>query len=34
MFKEYKGLDLVKVGADVLDRWKKLHAFEKSLEIR
>ena len=34
MFKEYKGLDLVGTGAQVLDRWKKLHAFEKSLEIR
>lgn len=33
-FKEYKGLDLVGVGAEVLDRWKKIHAFEKSLEIR
>ena len=34
MFKEYKGLDLVGTGAKVLDRWKELHAFEKSLEIR
>ncbi len=34
MFKEYKGLDLVGTGAEVLDRWKKMHAFEKSLEIR
>ena len=33
-FKEYKGLDLVTVGNDVLARWKKYHAFEKSLEIR
>ena len=33
-FKEYKGLDLVQTGADVLERWKKWHAFEKSLEIR
>ncbi len=33
-FKEYKGLDLVKVGADILERWKKNHAFEKSLEVR
>ena len=33
-FKEYKGLDLVAVGNEVLDRWKKLGAFEKSLEIR
>ena len=33
-FKEYKGLDLVTVGNDVLARWKKFRAFEKSLEIR
>lgn len=33
-FKEYKGLDLVGIGSDVLDKWKKIHAFEKSLEIR
>lgn len=33
-FKEYKGLDLVSVGNEVLDRWKKNHAFEKSLAIR
>ena len=33
-FKEYKGLDLVSVGNEVLDRWKKNHAFEKSLEVR
>ncbi|MBS7301733.1 MAG: isoleucine--tRNA ligase [Bacteroidales bacterium] len=33
-FKEYKGLDLVSVGNDVLDKWKKNHAFEKSLELR
>ena len=33
-FKEYKGLDLVAVGSEVLDRWKKNHAFEKSLEVR
>ena len=33
-FKEYKGLDLVAVGNEVLDRWKKMGAFEKSLEIR
>jgi len=33
-FKEYKGLDLVGVGAEVLDRWKKNHAFEKSLSLR
>ena len=34
MFREYKGLNLVEVGAEVLDRWKKTHAFERSLEIR
>ena len=33
-FKEYKGLDLVTMGNDVLARWKKSRAFEKSLEIR
>ena len=33
-FAEYKGLDLVKIGNEVLDRWKKNHAFEKSLEVR
>ena len=33
-FKEYKGLDLVAAGNEILDRWKKNHAFEKSLEIR
>ncbi len=33
-FKEYKGLDLVSVGNEMLDRWKKNHAFEKSLEVR
>lgn len=33
-FKEYKGLDLVAVGKEMLDRWKKNHAFEKSLEVR
>ena len=33
-FKEYKGLDLVSVGNEVLDRWKKNKAFEKSLEVR
>ncbi len=34
IFKEYKGLDLVSVGEKVLERWKKNHAFEKSLEVR
>jgi len=33
-FKEYKGLDLVSVGNEILDRWKKMGAFEKSLELR
>ena len=33
-FKEYKGLNLVTIGNEVLERWKKNHAFEKSLELR
>ena len=33
-FKEYKGLDLTQTGREVLDRWKRGHAFEKSLELR
>ena len=33
-FKEYKGLDLVSIGNDILDRWKKNGAFEKSLKLR
>ncbi len=33
-FKEYKGLDLVATGNEVLDRWKKNNAFERSLEVR
>ena len=33
-FKEYGGLDLVKVAAEVLQDWKKDGAFEKSLELR
>ncbi|MGN0195716.1 MAG: isoleucine--tRNA ligase [Candidatus Cryptobacteroides sp.] len=33
-FKEYKGLDLVGTAAEVLEGWKKNHAFEKSLELR
>lgn len=33
-FKEYRGLDLVAVGNEILDRWKKNHAFGKSLELR
>ena len=34
IFKEYKGLDLTEIAAAVLERWKRIHAFEKSLEIR
>ena len=33
-FKEYKGLDLVTVGNEILARWQKNHAFEKSLAVR
>jgi isoleucyl-tRNA synthetase len=33
-FKEYNGLDLVSTGEEVLARWKKNHAFEKSLALR
>ena len=33
-FKEYKGLDLTETGREILDRWKRNHAFEKSLELR
>ena len=33
-FKEYKGLDLTQTGNSVLERWKKNHAFEKSLSLR
>ena len=33
-FKEYKGLDLVSTGNEVLERWKKMGAFEKSLALR
>ncbi|MCR4844514.1 MAG: isoleucine--tRNA ligase [Bacteroidales bacterium] len=33
-FKEYKGLDLTQTGREILDRWKREHAFEKSLELR
>ena len=33
-FNEYKGLNLVEVGAEVLERWKKSAAFERSLSIR
>ena len=33
-FKEYNGLDLVAVGDEILQAWKKEDAFEKSLELR
>ena len=33
-FKEYKGLDLTETGNVVLERWKLIHAFEKSLSVR
>lgn len=33
-FNEYRGLDLVSVGKEVLDRWKKNHTFETSLRLR
>ncbi|MBQ9462772.1 MAG: isoleucine--tRNA ligase [Bacteroidales bacterium] len=33
-FKEYKGLDLVAAGSEILERWKKIGAFEKSLSLR
>ena len=33
-FKEYKGLDLTESGNNVLQRWKQMHAFERSLELR
>ena len=33
-FKEYKGLDLVAAGQEILGRWKRNGAFEKSLSIR
>ena len=33
-FKEYKGLDLTETGRQVLERWKRSRAFEKSLELR
>ncbi len=34
IFKEYKSLDLVSIANDVLERWSKNRAFEKSLELR
>lgn len=33
-FKEYKGLDLVSAGREVLDRWKQNAAFEHTLKLR
>ncbi|MGP1393535.1 MAG: isoleucine--tRNA ligase [Candidatus Cryptobacteroides sp.] len=33
-FKEYKGLDLVTVGNEVLEQWRSNHTFEKSLKLR
>ena len=33
-FNEYKGLDLVSVNNGILDRWKRMDAFRKSLEVR
>ena len=33
-FKEYKGLDLTLTGNEVLERWKRINAFQKSLELR
>jgi isoleucyl-tRNA synthetase len=33
-FKEYKGLDLPKVGEDILDFWKSENIFEESIAIR
>ena len=33
-FREYKGLDLVETGAEVLERWKAADAFRRSVELR
>ena len=33
-FKEYKGLDLTECGNEVLERWKRERAFERSMELR
>ena len=33
-FKEYKGLDLTECGNAVLEQWKQMRAFERSLELR
>lgn len=34
MFKEYKGLDLTGLSAEVLESWKKTDVFHKTLEMR
>lgn len=34
IFKEYDGLDLVAIDDEVLERWKREHAFEHSLKLR
>lgn len=34
IFKEYNGLDLVATAEQVLERWKKMSAFETSLKLR
>ena len=33
-FKEYKGLDMVAVSNEMLERWREQHTFRKSLELR
>ena len=33
-FREYKGLDLVASGNEILERWKLHHSYQKSLELR
>ena len=33
-FKEYKGLDMVAVADEMLERWRERHTFRKSLELR
>ena len=33
-FKEYKGLDLTESGKRILERWKRIHAFERSVSER
>ena len=33
-FKEYRGLDLTETGKEVLERWKRMSAFERSLQLR